>query len=519
MWTPPPASVPAIPAETAWVETDSYDRARFAELRRDSASLRALEEKGSVFLPAFAALVQDLFAALYKLNVLYLPESSLAPSARVNRLVLDGLLASAPYQHLRERTQLDEARAGLAAVLLGERALELLRGEKLFSRRDLLDHFELGREEDALERRAREIAAAKDLAENPDLGERAREDVERLREKLAREARMAERRLERRAREVSEETSRGRAEARKRLEAEALGVARTFEDAAEDAESFGRALGIESGGAAARSLELGRRLSQNPKLRKLARRLGRMREQALALRHRLFERPASELHEVETGRELSRLLPQELLALREPRLRLDWQRRFVEGTLLEYQLRADDERGRGPLIVCLDTSSSMAGEKEIWSKAVALTLLEIARRERRRFRAILFSSPETGLRTLDLNKGERWSTDLSATLELADYFAGGGTDFEGPLDAAVECLGESHFRKGDVVLITDGECRVGEDWKQRFLAEKERLDFSLYSILIDVGGGTLETLSELSDRVSRISDLESDAVKDLFVRV
>jgi len=70
-----------------------------------------------------------------------------------------------------------------------------------------------------------------------------------------------------------------------------------------------------------------------------------------------------------------------------------------------------------------------------------------------------------------------------------------------------------------VVLVSDGECRVGEDWKEKFLAEKERLDFSLYSILIDVGGSTLETLAELSDRVSRISDLTAETVKDLFVRV
>jgi len=171
------------------------------------------------------------------------------------------------------------------------------------------------------------------------------------------------------------------------------------------------------------------------------------------------------------------------------------------------------------MIVCLDTSSSMAGAKEIWSKAVALTLLDIARRERRRFRAILFSSPETGLYTLDLNRGERYASDLQGALDLADYFAGGGTDFEHPLDAALDCLGSSRLRRGDVVLITDGECRVSEPWKERFLAEKKRLDFALYAILIDVGGATLETLAELADRVARVSELTDEGVKDLFTRV
>jgi len=171
------------------------------------------------------------------------------------------------------------------------------------------------------------------------------------------------------------------------------------------------------------------------------------------------------------------------------------------------------------MVVCLDVSSSMEGDKEIWSKAVTLTLLDIARRERRQFRAILFSSAETGLRTFDLNRSHSWSTDLCGALDLADWFPGGGTDFERPLDAAVECLAESRFRRGDIVFVTDGECRVGESWRERFLAEKKRLDFSMYSILIDVGASSAETIEGLSDRVSRISQLTDEGVRDLFVRV
>lgn len=472
-----------------------------------------------MLLPHFEGLLQDLFAALYKQNVLPLPEATIAPSARVNRTLLDGLLASTPYEHLRARTPLDEARAGLATVLLAERALELLRAEKVFSRRELVDHFALQKDETEDAERLEAIERAKEIEGDAELGDEARKDVEALRRRLEREARMAERRLERRAADAARDVANRAEGAKKRLEVEALQVARQLDDAADEAESWGRALGASGGGSAAQSLELGRRLARNPKLHKLSRLLGHMREQALALRHRLFERPTDEVYEVSAGRDLARLLPQELLGLRHPLLRLDWRRRFVEGELLHYRLRGDDERGRGPMVVCLDTSASMAGDKEIWSKAVALTLLEIARRERRQFRAILFSSPETGLHVLDLNRGERYASDLEASLDLADYFAGGGTDFEQPLDAAVECLGDSRFRRGDVVLITDGECRVGEEWKERFLAAKKRLDFSLYAIAIDVGSSMRDTLAALADRVSSVSTLTSDTVKDIFIRV
>lgn len=513
---PPP---PPAPGRPCWIESDSFDRARLAEIRRDAPSFAALEEKGKVLLPHFDALLEDLFCALYKLNVLYLPDAAVAPSSRVNRLLLEGLLASAPYAHLRERTELDEGRAALGAMLLGERALDFLKSEKLFTRRDLLDHFDLARDEEDLRRRIDEITEATETGRDPALAGATRDEVNDLAERLAREARLAEARLRRKDARVAEDLSRNRSEALRRLEAQALGVAQVLDDAADEADSWGRALGAGDSGSAGRSLELGRRLARNPNLRKLSHLLGRMREQALALRHRLFERRNEEVFEVTLGSDLGRMLPQEMVSLHQPALRRDWQRRFVEGELLQYQLRGTDERGRGPMIVCLDVSSSMAGEKEVWSKAVTLTLLDIARRERRRFRAILFSSAEMGLKTFDLNGGERYLSDLAGALDLADYFPGGGTDFERPLDAAVECLADSRFRKGDVVLVTDGECRVGEEWRERFLDEKKRLDFSLYAILIDVGGSTAETVDALSDRTSRVSDLTAEAVKDLFVRV
>ncbi|MGH7819252.1 MAG: hypothetical protein ACREQ9_05720, partial [Candidatus Binatia bacterium] len=163
------------PGEACWIESDSYDRARFAELRRDAPSFRELEEKGSVFLPHFPELLQDLFSALFKYNVIHLPESAVAPSARVNRVLLDGLLASAPYGSLRERTRLDEGHTGLGTILLGERALEALRSEKLFSRRDLLDHFELARDEEEMRRRLDELEHADETRGDPAVSDEGRE--------------------------------------------------------------------------------------------------------------------------------------------------------------------------------------------------------------------------------------------------------------------------------------------------------------------------------------------------------
>ncbi len=242
-----------------------------------------------------------------------------------------------------------------------------------------------------------------------------------------------------------------------------------------------------------------------------------MRQQALALRRSTLERASDEVFDVELGRTLDRLLPPELLALRHPLLRRDLLRRMAEGQLLSYRLRGVDERGRGPMIVCLDGSSSMAGEKEIWSKAVALTLLEIARRQRRLFRFVCFSSPDTPLFTLDLNPRDHHLVREDRALDVAEYFPGGGTDFETPLDAAATTLAEARYRRGDIVLITDGECRVSPEWLVRFRREKKRLGFSLFSVLIDVGPASAATLAELSDRVTSVSQLHDAAARELFI--
>ncbi|MFI5367339.1 MAG: VWA domain-containing protein, partial [Candidatus Binatia bacterium] len=226
-----------------------------------------------------------------------------------------------------------------------------------------------------------------------------------------------------------------------------------------------------------------------------------------------------EVYEVGAGAELSRLLPHELLALRHPILRRDFRRRFVEAELLQYTLRTVEEKGRGPMIVCLDGSSSMAGDKEIWSKAVSLTLLDMAQRQRRLFRSICFASADMPLQVLDLNRRQRYVADMHKVFELAEYFPGGGTDFQKPLTAALDCLRQSRHRRGDIIFITDGECRVEAQWLSEFKRAKDELGFSLFSVLIDVGSSSLGALKDFSDKITTITQLTSEASRELFVKI
>lgn len=524
------------------MESDSYDRGTFERLREEAASLREAIDAGAALLPRFAALVEDLFGLCFKNTIVFRDAGSVAPSAHPNRPLLDALASSSALAALRQHTVLDEIRAGLGAVLLAEELLAQLRNQHLWTRDDLRDLWELLAQENETREKIETYETATELAgdqedQNPDGGgeDAAGSSPTGVRRRLTPEASaraadaarsfehdadLAEARLRQKARRLVERASATAPEPIKRAELCAVRTAQELAETAEDgAAAWGLGLGGGQRGSAAAQLELGRRLTRNPKLKRLAQMVGRMRESAFRLRKQSFERANEEIYAIERGAAIARLLPQELMGIRHPVLRRDFHRRFLEGNLQVYELRGIEEKGRGPMVVCLDGSSSMAGDKELWSKAVALTLLEIARRQRRLFRFLCFSSTDQPLWSLDLNPGPRYEIDERKVYDLAEYFPGGGTDFEVPLSAAVDCLRASRYKRGDIVLITDGECRVSPEWLAHFRQDKTHLGFFVFSVLIDVGTSALETVREFSDKVTSVGQLTDDAARDLFLAI
>jgi hypothetical protein len=78
----------------------------------------------------------------------------------LNRKLLDAFHDHPLLLSLRQQTQLDETQAGLGTVLIGEQLLALARDEQLLPRGDLLDLWDLERQEEELRNRGEE---AKDL--------------------------------------------------------------------------------------------------------------------------------------------------------------------------------------------------------------------------------------------------------------------------------------------------------------------------------------------------------------------
>jgi uncharacterized protein with von Willebrand factor type A (vWA) domain len=294
-------------------------------------------------------------------------------------------------------------------------------------------------------------------------------------------------------------------------------LAKEIDRAAEDSHDFSREFGQGGRVGAGPRLELGRRLARNKKLGELARMVGRFKQDARALKHKTLERGVAEAYDVELGADIGRLIPSELLAMHHPALKRDFHRRLLEGTVLQYRLRDDEQKGKGPMVVCIDVSSSMQGDKEMWSKAVALTLMDIARRQRRLFRAVMFSSGDVSLKVLDLNRERRYQPELAKVVEMAEYFPGGGTDFEQPLDAAVDLIRAKKLKRADIVIITDGESQVSPDWLARLLETKRELKFSIFGVLVDVGSADTSSLKQFADKITSVKRISDDHARDIFL--
>ena len=166
------------------------------------------------------------------------------------------------------------------------------------------------------------------------------------------------------------------------------------------------------------------------------------------------------------------------------------QTRFTEQPRLES----------GPIIVCLDTSSSMAGAAEQVAKAIALEAMRAARAARRGCLVYAFGGAGEVHRT-------RLDEDAQGLVALAQLLAvsfHGGTDIAQPIEAALTDVREAAWREADLLIVSDGEFGVTSDVLAAIRQARAALGLRVQGILI----GDRETigLRELCDDIEWVAD-------------
>ncbi|WP_036772338.1 ATPase RavA stimulator ViaA [Photorhabdus australis] len=216
-------------------------------------------------------------------------------------------------------------------------------------------------------------------------------------------------------------------------------------------------------------------LRQQPELEKLAQLLGRsqsakskLQENHLLEPSTTIERTPNTIPEQVNGigqsDDILRLLPTELAILGIEDLEYEFYRRLIEKRLLTYKLQGDswkqkttlrpvthysqEEKPRGPFIICVDTSGSMGGFNEKCAKAFCLALLRIALADNRNCHIILFAT--------EIVHYELSSSDgLEQAIRFLSQTFKGGTDLAFCLTSTIKKMKEQHWKDADAVVISD----------------------------------------------------------------
>ena len=217
-------------------------------------------------------------------------------------------------------------------------------------------------------------------------------------------------------------------------------------------------------------------LRQNENVRKLCELMGRLRKAQKSRKTQIIDATTSytasvpdidskeEIVGIELGNDLETVLPQELALLSDPAVSILFDLKFMEKRLMcfarqGYQSKqfeqtiqivaevADEDR-MGPIILCIDTSGSMAGAPENIAKALALSLASTAAVQKRECFLINFS---TSITTLDLTPPKGLG-DLVAFLAMSLH---GGTDVAPALESGLKKMKRDNYRNSDLLVISD----------------------------------------------------------------
>lgn len=510
------------------IQMDALDRDDFERVMERSAALSALAEKGARLLADFRALLRDVFAAHAKAVVAMSPLTALPRSAALRHRLVTDLIADDRYIALQRVTQLQPDKAGLATLRVGRALYAELKAGRLMLPRELRDQAaSTMAERDAGDLNA-EAESAQALADASEAGSSRQRTFQAEADALtdaAEEARTATDKLERALKAAADQVP---GESIDAMRGALSGLAERLEDSQAEALPLpmeGPAAGAQGGDGsdAIAAMDLSEQLANNTLLAHLARLIGALQLEARAARRERVPRAKTEVFGLTQSADLARLLPQELAAMSHPVLRRDFHRRFIERQLMTYRMRGQARDGRGPAVVCLDVSGSMMGAKAIWAKAIALTLADLARRQKRAVTVLTFSSGASNLREHSLvrtsgsAKAARPRFGRGALLTFAQQQVGGGTDFEPPLRRAQEIIEQDRrFDRGDIVFITDGEARVGAATVEAFAAFKRARACRAVGIVIDVASHQTATLAQICDSVVQVSDLNAKNARAVF---
>jgi len=279
-------------------------------------------------------------------------------------------------------------------------------------------------------------------------------------------------------------------------------ASKEVEEAREAAAAMGMGPGAPGSNDPKAIAALYKRVRSDPTLRRICELAGRYRRVAQSKQRRKATHGLDDVVGVVMDADLGRLLPQELAKLAIPEFEDDTLRRLVERQAMCREYQATEPVAKGPILVSVDESGSMAGEKGHTAKALALALAWIASQQKRWCGLVAYSG-DSGERLVALPPG-RWNE--VAVMDWLGKFIGRGSNLDVPvreLPGYYKVLG-APVGKTDVILVTDAICHIPAKLQEEFCAWKKQVQARVISLIIQSTPGDL---SAISDEVHMVPSL------------
>lgn len=468
-------------------------------------------EEGEELLPTFKYLHQDIFLSLYKYKARVLPEVDIHISTRMNRGIISNLINTPEYISLRQTCRMDQFNAALGTEIIGREAIEILRNaieqiKDLEKKKEAMDR--LLEEEEKIDELMEEIGDIDELIEDAKRNGNGAYAAQLEQERQSKEEAAAT--LKAMANKIAEqcdeliEDDELVSEVSQVMGSTLTETGKQVQEVSDLCEAWGLGTGENCQVAFQNKKDAIERIRRSSKLHKLTDLVGKFKESAIVEQKKKAKHGAVEIKGVTTGDKIQDALPSDRMNLCNDTTKKDFYRRMSEHGLLQYSKEAHKQKNKGPIIVCVDTSGSMSGDQEIWSKALTVGILEVAQMQKRDFACIIYSSHAD--KPIVIKKDEIAPQKI---IDCAERFHNGGTSFEAPLNEALELIKDSTFKNADIVFITDGDCYVSDGFSRKFKQIKEEKDFKTLGVLVNMGRGHASdsSLKEFCDNVTLVSDI------------
>jgi uncharacterized protein with von Willebrand factor type A (vWA) domain len=509
-------------------EADDFTALRYLRHRQDAPKVQELEQSGASILPNAAGAMADIYYSLWSPEVALKPAEKLPASHGYWQQMLGSALKTSSFEQMHALTQFQELPSLIGAISMGQEVLALVPEEDRKKLQELNEaesqasdaQQQMQSAEAQSEAAGQLMAQLQTAMQGGQPSAQAQNFQAELQSQMqaaqsqAQAAQMTLEQAQARAQEIAEslmgkpgstEAAAKQTQLSRIAQAAATKAVTEVKEVSNMLQSWGIEPGELSQGNLPSAMDVIQRMRKSEAFKKFKDLLGRMRNIAARKAKSNATREGRFVPKTEYGRDIALAESDQLAALVHPALRHQALQSWVRGELRLKGRKFKRSLGKGPVVVCEDSSGSMDGAKQQWAKAVVLALAYFAKLERRTFVWIMYDSVVQKAKVyVQGNLGPE------QMLEVAESRSGGGTNFERPLAKALEMIQKEGLKKADVCFITDGECSVPAQFLAEFVKQKRQMEVNVISVLVDVGDTSSATVEQFSDSVQVVSSFTAE---------